>query len=95
MYEDETSSYTAEELHRDHALFVQPSTPASAPGVHHTSLQTKITDLEAEIEQLQEQLGKAKSVNDVMWDTIVQRAAGLNKTEDPGEVERKRKRGRS
>jgi len=95
MYEDEASSYTAEELHRDHAFFVQPSSFSSTPGFH-VSQQSKITDLEAEIQRLQEQLGKAKSVNDVMWDTIVQRAVGQSKiTEDPGEGERKRKRGRN
>lgn len=91
MYEDETSNYTAEELHRDHAFFVQSSIPAL--GVHRVPLQSKITDLEAEVEQLREQLCKAKSVNDMMWDTIVQRAAG--QSDDPAEVERKRKRGRS
>lgn len=94
MCEDETS-YTADEFHRDHAYFVQPSALTSVPGVHHTSMQTKITDLEAKIERLQQQLGKAKSVNDVMWDTIVQQAVEQsNTTEDPGEGERKRKRGK-
>jgi pre-rRNA-processing protein IPI3 len=96
MYEDETSSYTAEELQRDHSFFAQPCTPSSVPGVHHISLQSKITDLEAEVERLHEQLGKAKSVNDVMWDTIVQRAVDQGRiTQDSGDEERKRKRGRS
>lgn len=96
MYEDEVSNYPAEELRRDHAFFIQPSTSSSAPGVDHTSLQSKIVGLEAEVERLQEQLGKAKSVNDIMWDTIVQQAVGQSKiTEDPGDAERKRKRGRS
>jgi pre-rRNA-processing protein IPI3 len=96
MYEDEISSYTAEELQRDHAFFVQPFTSSSVPELHHAAVKPKITDLEAEIERLQKQLGKAKSVNDIMWDTVVQRAVGQSKiTEDPGEGEPKRKRGRT
>jgi pre-rRNA-processing protein IPI3 len=58
-------------------------------------MQTKITDLEAEIERLQEQLGKAKSVNDVMWDTMVQQAVEQSNTAEDPEGERKRKRGKS
>jgi pre-rRNA-processing protein IPI3 len=96
MLEDEISSYSAEELQQDHSFFVQPPASSSAPELHHAAVESRVTDLEAEIERLQEQLGKAKSVNDLMWDTIVQRAVGQSKiTEDLGEGEPKRKRGRT
>ncbi|KDQ26996.1 hypothetical protein PLEOSDRAFT_1077773 [Pleurotus ostreatus PC15] len=62
--------YTHEELLRDHAFFVQPTTPSSVPGVPVQ----KVADLEAEIKLLKEQLGKAKHINDTMWDTVVRRA---------------------
>lgn len=52
---------------------------ASASGQDATSLQTKVTDLEAEVERLRAQLGKAKGVNDVMWETVVQRVIGKGK----------------
>lgn len=47
---------------------------------------------------MREQLGKAKSVNDVMWDTVVQRAIGQSKDKDVvdgAEEERRPKRGRT
>lgn len=45
----------------------------TSPSSDAGSLQSKITELEAEVMQLREQLGKAKSVNDVMWETVVQK----------------------
>ncbi len=30
-------------------------------------------ELEAEVQRLREQLGKAKGINDAMWDTVVRR----------------------
>ncbi|RDB23532.1 Pre-rRNA-processing protein IPI3 [Hypsizygus marmoreus] len=95
--EDEASAYDIEELLRDHAFFVQPSTIATSPGTDTVSLKMKIDDLETEVAQLREQLGKAKSVNDAMWDTVVQRALGQSKDKESvnGEDgERRRKRGR-
>jgi pre-rRNA-processing protein IPI3 len=37
------------------------------------TLQSKVAQLEAEVMLLKDQLGKAKGVNDMMWETIVQR----------------------
>jgi pre-rRNA-processing protein IPI3 len=33
----------------------------------------RVAELEAEIQSLRERLGKAKWVNDVMWETVVQK----------------------
>ena len=36
------------------------------------SLRSRVTELESEVVKLRDQLGKAKGVNDMMWETIVQ-----------------------
>jgi pre-rRNA-processing protein IPI3 len=103
--EDPVASYTptSSEFLQDHAFFVQsPSASTTASGTS-TSLQSRVTSLEAEVSQLREQLGKAKGVNDVMWETVVQKviASGKEKKvamaaggDDEAESERTRKRGR-
>jgi len=68
------------------------------------SLQSRVTSLEAEVSELREQLKKAKGVNDIMWETVVQKviplATGTGKKdaplddEDEAESNRKKKRGR-
>ncbi|KAI0367031.1 WD40 repeat-like protein [Pilatotrama ljubarskyi] len=64
-------SYSREELIKDHAFFVQPS--AVGPEAAGVSLQSRVSELESEVTRLREQLGKAKGINDVMWETVVQR----------------------
>ena len=95
MYEDELSSYALEELQRDHVFFLQSSAYPLATGPSDMSLQSKVADLEVEVESLKKQLGKAKSVNDIMWDTIVQRAVGQGQVTEDSEKEHRRKRGRT
>lgn len=34
---------------------------------------SRVAELEAEVEQLKEQLGKAKGVNDAIWQIVVQK----------------------
>ncbi|KAI0766912.1 WD40 repeat-like protein [Trametes elegans] len=78
-------SYGREELIRDHAFFVQPAAAgAEAAGV---SLQTRVSELESEVTRLREQLGKAKGINDVMWESVVQRlvAEGREKGSEKGQ----------
>jgi len=105
----QVSPYSNEELLRDHAFFVQPFT--STKGAESdptssdpTSLQARVTELESEVEKLREQLGKAKGINDAMWDTVVQRLINQAKenegnsrtrNEDSEESDRRRKRGRA
>ncbi|KAF7370878.1 Pre-rRNA-processing protein IPI3 [Mycena sanguinolenta] len=97
VYEGEGSVYTAEALLRDHDFFVHP---AASAGQDAVSLQSKMNELETEVARLREQLGKAKGVNDMMWETVVQKVVGHGKDEsdkqDVGtEDERRRKRGRT
>ncbi|EIW58666.1 WD40 repeat-like protein [Trametes versicolor FP-101664 SS1] len=77
-------SYSREELIKDHAFFVQPS--AVGPEATGVSLQSRVSELESEVTRLREQLGKAKGINDVMWETVVQRmvAEGKEKGQDKG-----------
>ncbi|KAI0352337.1 WD40 repeat-like protein [Trametes cingulata] len=78
-------SYSREELIKDHAFFVQPS--AAGPEAAGLSLQSRVSELESEVTRLREQLGKAKGINDVMWETVVQRivAEGREKGQEKGQ----------
>ncbi|KAF9245301.1 WD40-repeat-containing domain protein [Melanogaster broomeanus] len=107
---DETSyanpceyDYPESEVQRDLASFVLP-TEGEPSGV---LLPSRVAELETEVQQLREQLGKAKGVNDVMWETVVQRVLKQGKVKGkqpegidiaPMDVEeeggRSRKRGR-
>ncbi|KAI8985548.1 WD40 repeat-like protein [Trametes punicea] len=75
-------SYSREELIKDHAFFVQPS--AAGPEAAGVSLQSRLSELESEVTRLREQLGKAKGINDVMWETIVQRIVSEGKGRGQG-----------
>ncbi|KLO17981.1 pre-rRNA-processing protein IPI3 [Schizopora paradoxa] len=74
--------YSESELLQDHATFVQP--PFLKSGTTSVASQSRITELEAEVLRLQEQLGKAKSINDTMWEKIVQRAVASAKEKTEG-----------
>ncbi|KAH9935059.1 WD40 repeat-like protein [Amylocystis lapponica] len=100
-------SYSREELIRDHAFFVQSSDAEAGAGRPGVPLQSRVTELEGEVARLREQLGKAKGVNDVMWETVVRRMVeegkggkeqdvkGATPAEDSAENGRRRKRGRT
>ncbi|GBE86365.1 Pre-rRNA-processing protein [Sparassis crispa] len=60
-----------EELLRDHAFFVQSSITGGGVEPTGVSLQSRVNELEDEVVKLREQLGKAKGVNDVIWETVV------------------------
>ena len=60
--------YPEDEFQRDYSFFVQPA----ANGASEAS-SARVAELEAEIQNLREQLGKAKGINDVMWETVVQK----------------------
>jgi len=97
VYEDEESIYTTEALLRDHDFFVQPAASGSQDAV---SLQSKVNELETEVGRLREQLSKAKGLNDVIWETVVQKVVGQGKEKEGeksavgAEDEPRRKRGR-
>ncbi|KAH9924730.1 WD40 repeat-like protein [Fomitopsis serialis] len=94
-------SYSREELLRDQALFVQTDVGA---GQQPASAQARLSELEAEVAKLREQLGKAKGMNDTMWETVVKQIVNEKKDkagpnghgkEDPEEAGRRKKRGRT
>ncbi|TDL24019.1 WD40 repeat-like protein [Rickenella mellea] len=81
-------AYTPSELLRDHASFMPADPPSGGPpsslplttptGARSAAnsapaLNARVSELEGEVARLREQLGKAKGVNDVMWETVVQR----------------------
>jgi pre-rRNA-processing protein IPI3 len=77
-----SDTYSAEELGRDHSFFVDRSAHSGDAG----TLQSRVAELEAEVTLLKDQLGKAKGVNDMMWETVVQRvlANGKSKSKENG-----------
>lgn len=97
-------SYTHSELLRDHEFFVNPNSSSISSGPRSAnSLQSepRVAELEEEVARLREQLGKAKRVNDAMWETVVKKVVKQGKESsvaDDGSVEkdggRVRKRGR-
>lgn len=94
-------SYPTDELLRDQAFFLRSKNTSDPSSNDASILRTRITELENEIQQVKAQLGKAKGINDAMWDNVVQRII-LNDevSQSNGEVgeddhERKRKRGKT
>ena len=68
------TSYQTDELLSDHAFFVQPTPLAPANNAQvPAATSARVSELEDEVTRLRAQLAKAKSVNDAMWENIVQR----------------------
>ena len=57
----------------------QPFTKSEATGV---ALQSRVAELEDEVTRLKEQLGKAKGINDAMWESVVQRLVAEGKEKE-------------
>ncbi|KAL9713631.1 Pre-rRNA-processing protein ipi3 [Leucoagaricus gongylophorus] len=101
-YQDDATEYSQSEFLRDRASFAEAlaSQTSGVPisGVESTVVKHRVSELEAEITQLKEQLGKAKAINDGMWDSVVQRIVnGRNEwaqdaAEKEGENELKRRK---
>ncbi|KAI3611032.1 pre-rrna-processing protein ipi3 [Moniliophthora roreri] len=94
-FEDEFTLCSEESILRDQAYFLKSSTSSDEDTA---ALQTRVTDLEAEVSLLHEQLGRAKGVNDLMWENVVQKMISQSKSKSvtgSGEDERARKRSRS
>lgn len=92
----DVTAYEEEEFHRDHAFFVKPLLPTHSSETDVSTLKSRVSELEGEVERLREHLGKAKGVNDAIWDTVVKQlvvAKNLSSSED-GDEELARKRSR-
>lgn len=69
---DPFPTYPTPELTRDYSSFIQ--NPAGGGGGSSSQASSaRVMELEAEVQRLREQLGKAKGINDAMWDTVVRR----------------------
>ncbi|OJA17520.1 hypothetical protein AZE42_08242 [Rhizopogon vesiculosus] len=66
--------YPEDEFQRDYAFFVHPAANCASEASG-----ARVAELEAEIQSLREQLGKAKGINDVMWETVVQKVMAQEK----------------
>ncbi|KAF9076795.1 WD40-repeat-containing domain protein [Rhodocollybia butyracea] len=99
-YEDESTLYTKEALLRDHAFFTGSANSSSFMDDSNTVpvLKSRVSELETEVATLRNQLGQAKGVNNLMWETVVQKVVhgqGKSAGDDSAGDERRRKRGRS
>ncbi|KAG7093749.1 hypothetical protein E1B28_007400 [Marasmius oreades] len=102
-YRDETTFYSEEAVVHDQSYFLQTSA-SQERGQDTVALQSRVTDLEAELSLLRGQLGQAKGVNNHMWENVVQRLIGQVKVKgvdgtstntNVDDSERVRKLGRS
>lgn len=93
------SFYDSDEFLREHASFVQPVSNDPSGQANAVSLQSRVQDLENEVEQLRSQLTKAKGLNDTMWDGVVQKLVQQGKAKgaegEDAESKRNRKRSRT
>jgi pre-rRNA-processing protein IPI3 len=102
---ESVTAYPREELLRDWEFFVRPR-PAADGGDALPAVQAdgRVTGLEEEVARLKTQLARAKGINDVMWETLVQNMAAQGKelaapdhvpdSQEDAEV-RERKRGKT
>jgi pre-rRNA-processing protein IPI3 len=79
---ESVAAYPREELLRDWEYFVQPR-PAAASENGATPAETRpdgrMAELEDEVARLKSQLARAKGMNDVMWETLMQSVAAQGK----------------
>ncbi|KAG1876566.1 WD40-repeat-containing domain protein [Suillus subalutaceus] len=68
--------YPEADFQRDYAFFVQPNAISTSE-----ASSARVASLEAEVENLREQLWKAKGINDVMWETAVRKVMTQEKRE--------------
>ncbi|KAF5390715.1 hypothetical protein D9757_002683 [Collybiopsis confluens] len=99
QFEDESTLVSREVLLQDHAFFTSSSSSGPRPD-DTVTLRARVAELEAETATLRNQLGQAKGVNDVMWNTVVQKVIHSQAKESSpdgggGPNHRQRKRGRT
>ena len=85
--------YSEQELLEDYAFFVHGRNVESEGAPPSTN--ARVEELEVEVAKLKEQLGKAKAINDTMWQSVVHKLVenGEQSSADE-EQQHRRKRGR-
>jgi len=85
--------YSEQELLEDYAFFAHGRNGDSEGAPPSTNV--RVEELEVEVAKLKEQLGKAKAINDTMWQSVVHKLMenGEQSSVD-GEQQHSRKRGR-
>jgi len=85
--------YSEQELLEDYTFFVHGRSAGSEGAPASTN--ARVDELEIEVAKLKEQLGKAKAINDTMWQSVVHKLMenGEESSVD-GEQQHRRKRGR-
>ncbi|KAF8627827.1 hypothetical protein AX15_004248 [Amanita polypyramis BW_CC] len=73
-------TYPADKLLRDQSFFIRSTNMSGASIDDSAALKTRVATLETEVQQLKAQLGRAKGINDAMWDNVVQRIVLNGKT---------------
>jgi len=85
--------YSEEELLEDYTFFVYGRNVESEDVPPSTN--ARVQELEVEVTGLKEQLGKAKAINDTMWQSVVRELMESNEQSDvDGEQRYRLKRGR-
>jgi pre-rRNA-processing protein IPI3 len=84
---ESVTTYSREELLRDWEFFVRPR-PArdgndnnddALPAARMADGDGRVTELEDEVVRLKTQLARAKGINDVMWETLMQNMSAKGK----------------
>ncbi|KAI0272527.1 WD40-repeat-containing domain protein [Gloeopeniophorella convolvens] len=97
---ESVTDYSRGELLRDWESFVQPGSAVESGAPPAAQLQGRVAELEDEVARLKTQLARAKGVNDVMWETVVQNVVAQGREKTSGETSesadgRERKRGKT
>lgn len=86
------SEYSEQVLLEDYAFFAHGQ--GADMGGEPPSTNARVGKLEVEVAKLKEQLGKAKAINDTMWQGIVQRLVEDEGQSSGDDEQHRRKRGR-
>ncbi|KAI0028547.1 WD40 repeat-like protein [Vararia minispora EC-137] len=86
-------NYPSDELQRDFALLLHTS-PSNVREEPATATNARVAELEAEISHLRGQLGRAKGVNDAMWEAMVRKVVAQEKEKNNADEGRIKKKGK-
>lgn len=76
---ESVTAYSHEDLLRDWEHFVQPKSAVESDALPAAQPDGRVAGLEDEVARLKMQLARAKGINDVMWETLMENAAAQGK----------------